>query len=368
MDFGARTKGVFFFQEPTELTLKSCSFFWKNIIVYESFISDIRDNPKLTEISKMLFENDVLKIVHTPDGLKNAMWDKVYHGLDEELRYLLKDYSERFVFTPEKPSDFEELVKKSTSMDENDSELKKLIDQIVRLNTYQQWLGPVFSDERFIDPNIPFDMKQILVEKMTQLVEMQIEHNKKVTSQGGYGFNWRNKMLMEQIHASSALFVEYNWIPYYQYKLGDRRFVDARSYLAGLDTIYPFMNKKKIESYSIDDILEIRKNRRWDTAMDRLTVICDNAKVAYSEEGFQKEITEEVMREMMDYLDEDLISKNDLVKELAKEGVFAAIGFIPLIGNVIPAIEGFGDPIVEYMRKKKKQQSLPFFINDLRKI
>ena len=368
MTDSARKKGVFFFQEPTKFALKSCIFFWKTIVVYESFISDIRDSPELTAISKTLFENNVLKIVHTPEGLKSAMWDKVYHGLDEDLRYLLHDHPERFVLSPNKPDGFDEIIKKSTNKDEKDEELKKLIDQIVRLNILQEWYGPLFSHPLYNNPAVPEELKKGVLEKINKLVEMQIAHNKKLTSQGGHGFEWRNKMLMEQVNTSSAMLVEYNWIPYYQYKLGDRHFRDARSYLAGLDTIYPFLKKKTIDAYSIEDILEIRKNRRWNAAMEKMTDICDNARLQYSDAEYHKEISEGVQTEMLDYLDEEIVTYTDLLRGIGKEGLFTAIGIIPVIGNIISTAAGLSDPIIEYMTQTEKQRSLPFFINDLRKI
>ena len=326
MASSSREKGVFFFNEPTELRLKSCSFFWKNIIVFESFLSDIRDSPELTSISRTLFENDILKIVHSPEGLQSAIRDKIYHGMDLDLRYLLHDHPERFVVDPKKPDDFDKIIDESTRMDENDGELKKLIDQIVRLNTYKEWVGPVLTDERFVNPNIPDAIKRSVLDDVSKLAEMQFEHYRKVTSQGGYGFQWRNQMLMEQIHTSSALFIEYNWIPYYQYKLGDRRFVDARSYLKSLDAIYPFLKKEKIEAYSIDDIIEIRNNRRWNLAMERIADICDSAKLHYSDEAFKEKIYREVMRDMLEYLDEEEVTLVDLIREESKAGLFTAIG------------------------------------------
>jgi hypothetical protein len=368
MTSSSREKGVFFFNEPTEFRLKSCSFFWKKILVFESFISDIRDSPELTSISKILFENDILKIVHTPEGLQSAISDKIYHGLDLDLRYLLRDHSERFVFDPKKPDDFDEIIDKSTKKDENDDILKQLIDQIVKLNIYQEWINPVVNNERFNFSKMPEEFKKGVLNKTLKIAEMQYEHYRSVTSQGGYGFQWRNQMLMEQIHASSALFVEYNWIPFYQYKLGDRRFIDAKRYLTSLDTIYPFLKKETIEAYSIDDIIKIRKNRRWDVAMERIANICDNSKLHYSNEDFKKEIYEGVMRDMLDYMGEEEVTITKLLRDLTKESLFTAIGFIPVLGDAVSAAAGLLDPITEYMTKRENQRTLPFFLNDLRKI
>jgi len=363
MSDSPRDKGVFFFQEPTEFALKSCSFYWKNIVVYESFISDLVGSPELTEMSKTLLENNIIKIVQTPEGLKNAMWDKIYTGLDEDLRYLLRDHPERFVISPEKPKDFDKIIEESTRIDEKNEDLKKIIDGIIQLNISQQWLDPLYSSS-----GVPEEYKKEMRTRINEIAEMQIAHYKKNQRQGGYGFESRNRILLEQVNASSAMLFEYNWTPYYQYKLGDRRYSEARKYLEGMKTIYPFLKKKTIDNYSIEEILKIRTNRRWNTAMEKMADICDNAKLHHSEDGFQKEIYDNVQTEIWNYFDETEVSYQDILKGTIKEGIFTAIGILSMSGNTFSSVAGFAEPIVEYLIQKKKQNSLPFFINDLRKI
>jgi len=146
MTVDVRSKGVFFYDEPSIQTLKNCSLFWKNIVVFESYLSNVVENPSLVEISKFLFNKGILKIVHTPEGLKQALWNKIYTTLDMELREYLYKNSQKCVITPDKPESFDKIINESTKIDDADKNLQELIDAIVKLNTYKQWFEPAIEE------------------------------------------------------------------------------------------------------------------------------------------------------------------------------------------------------------------------------
>ena len=133
-----RSKGVFLYDSPSIEKLKNCCFFWKQIIVFESYLSDVVDDPSLVDLSTILFENDILKIVQTPEGLKDALYDKIYYTLDEDLHQMLLDHPEKYVATPNLPQNYKEIIDESTKLDFNDDSLKTLIDQIVKTNIYNK--------------------------------------------------------------------------------------------------------------------------------------------------------------------------------------------------------------------------------------
>jgi len=198
---------------------------------------------------------------------------------------------------------------------------------------------------------------------------MQYEHfHKRPAEKGRYGFRWRNEMLLEQMLTSSALLVDYSWLPYYQYKLGDYSIRDARKYLEGLQSILPFVKRESLNEFSMKDIFEIRNNKRWNNAMDKLSELCNDVKYHYFSDEFAEEMKNSVISEILNALDQEEITLDDFKKDFSKESIITGIGFIPIIGTAISAITGMADPVVDYMYKEKSQRTLPFFLNDIRKM
>jgi len=363
MTVDVRSEGVFFLDKPTIQDLKNCSLFWETIIVFEGYLSEVVDDPSLVDISKILFENGVLKIMHTPEGLKQALWDKIYHTLDIELREMLYKNPQKFIKEPERPINFDSIIKESSERDNNDKILQKLIDDIVKLNIYKEWFEPAI--ERAEMYGLSEDIKKEFFSEIKNIADMQYEHTHK---KGGYGFNWRNKILLEQVLVSSSLFVDYAWLPYYSYKLGDYSVKDARKYLMGLKHIMPFINKESLRDFSIEDIFQIRKNKRWNKAMNKLSVLCNVVKNHYYSDEFKEDIKHLVIYEMLDTLDQEEVTWDDVKEDMKRESMYVGVGFIPIIGSAISGIAGMSDPLLNYISKQQSQKTLPFFLNDIRKM
>jgi len=200
-----------------------------------------------------------------------------------------------------------------------------------------------------------------------KIIEMEYEHYKS-RSKARYGFEWRNRYFLEQASVSSALFTPTVWLPYYQYKLGNYSVNDARTYLQGLKAVMPFIERDSIDSFSLDEILKIRRNRRWDNAMDELGELCSEIKYGTDLKRFKKEMEEKVISKYQDALGEKEVTWRDLKKELLKGSIFTGISLIPIIGDVISSVAGFVDPIISYLQQERAQRNLPFFLNDLRKM
>lgn len=358
-----RSNGVFFYNEPTIQDLTNCTLFWENIIVFEGYLSQVVDNPSLIHISQTLFEKGVLKILHTPEGLKSALWDKIYSSLDAELRELLFKNPEKYVKLPERPDNFKSIIEESTERDNEDRNLQSLIDDIVKINIYKEWFEPgIETVEKY---GVSGELVKKLFSEIRKLADMQYRH---FHEKGGYGFSWRNEMLFDQTLMSSALFVDYAWLPYYSYKLGDYSIKEARRYLEGLNTIMPFVKRDSINDFSIDDILEIRTNRRWNDAMDKMSELCNEVKFHYSSNKFEEEMRLLVVQEMLNAIDQEEVTWDDVKEETKRETMYAAIGFIPFFGGAISGISGMSDPLLGYLSNQKSQKTLPFFLNDLRKM
>jgi len=364
----ARTNGVFLYDEPTIEKLKACIFFWKNVVVFESYLSEVVENPDLIDISYLLFKKGILKISQTPNGLKSALYDKIYYSLDENLKEYIYRNAEKITIEPKLPENIEEIIKESTQRDKNNPDLKLLVDQIVRMRIENKWLNALLNSERFPFELMPEETKKYLLLKIKKIVDLEYKHYENRNQGIRYGFEWRNRYLLEQSSVSSALFSRSEWLPYYYYKLGNYSVKDARRYLNGLSGVMPFVKRDSLESFSLDDILKIRRNRRWNNAMDRLAKLCNEIKIESNTEQFRKEMQEKVISEYQDALGEEELTWKGLAKQMSKGSIFTGISLIPIVGNVLSSVTGLLDPLVSHFWKEETQRNLPFFLNDLKKM
>ena len=362
-----RTKGVFLSDEPTVEKLKNCALFWNNVVVFESYLSYVVQYPELLDVTFKLFKNDVLKICHTPNGLRSALKDKIYCSLDRGLLEYIYYNAEKITVKPYLPENAERIIKESTERDYNDINLQFLIDEIIRCMIENKWLDAIREYDRIPFDSLPHDIKDDVMSKIRKIVEIEYKSYKDRDSRVRYGFEWRNRNFLEQTSVSSALFTPSAWLPYYQYKFGNYAVRDARRYMQGLNAVMPFVKKDSIDSLSLDEVLEIRRNRRWNNAMDRLGELCSEVKYGTDIERFKREVQEKVISEYQDALEEEEVTRKDLMKQLFKGSIFTGISLLPM-GNVISTVTGLVDPIISYLWKERAQRNLPFFLNDLRKM
>lgn len=363
----ARKKGVFLYDTPSIENLKACAFFWDNIVVFESYLSEVVDNPDLVNITLLLLKNGILKFSHTPNTLKSAIHDKIYYTLDKEIWEFIYNNVEKITIEPNFPPNFEEMVKQSAERDFKDQELKKLVDEIIYNGIKEKYLLALYENPRFEIGSLPEELLGGMMGDIKKIVDMEWNHRKKFSATPN-AFEYRNRYLVEQTSVSSALFVPSNWIPYYQYKVGNYPIKDARRYLQGLDAIMPFVKRKTLLDFSLQEILKIRQKRRWDNAMKRLGELCSEVSYGTDINKFRDEVKRSVISEYQDALDEEEITPAKLSKELIKGSVFTGISLIPFIGPLVSTVSGFVDPVISYLIKENKQKNLPFFLNDIRKM
>jgi len=362
-----RKKGVFLYDTPSIEKLKACTFFWENIVVFESYLSEVVDNPELVNITLLLLKNGILKFSHTPNTLKSAIHDKIYYTLDKEIWEFIYNNAEKITIEPTFSPNFEEMIKQSTKRDFEDQELKKLVNEIIYTETKEKYLISLYENPRFEIGSFPKEMLLEMMGDIKKVVDMESNYRKNFSATQN-AFEYRNRYLLEQTSVSSALFVPFNWIPYYQHKVGDYSIKDARRYLQGLDAIMPIVRRKTLLDFSLQEILKIRKKRRWDNAMKRLGELCSEISYETDIIAFRNEVKTSVISEYQDALDEEEITSAKLSKELVKGSVFTGISLIPFIGPLVSTVSGFVDPVISYLIKENKQKNLPFFLNDIRKM
>lgn len=349
--------------------LKGCTLFWKTIVVYEGFIQKLAfELPELTPIAYELIENGIMKIVQTPEDLRSGLHDKIYYGLDETLWNYIHENAENVTVQPELPADYEEILRESSEKDYHDDGLMKLNDSIVHYRTIKQWLEGASESKYF--PYAPPDVRQKVMDQMMKMAERQYERFYLSRSKRDrYHFEYRNKMLLEQLSVSSALCIELDWVTLYRRKLGDFNVNDAKTYLDGIDVVVPFADRTTISDFSMAEILTLRKNKRWNNAMNRLAELCLEVKVESHTERFKDELTNKIVAEYQAALEEERMTKTKLGKALGKKVLYSGISFVPVIGPSISLVAGkIADPILSFLHKEKKQRNLAFFLNDMKQM
>ncbi len=370
MELNKADCSVFLENKPPLNTLKACTFFWENICVYEYFIQTLPDRPDLYDISRLLLEKGILKIaVDDMADFKYGLSDKIYYGFDKEFLDYLYQNANKITIVPKLPTNIDELIKEASDIEDKDIRLHALIDFYIHKGIEDEALEALYQNSRFPFNEAPKNFQDKLLKKIKDLADSNYYSvHGQFPPEERYNFRGRNKGLLYKFSVSSVILSSIYQLPYYNYKFTDFRSHDATRYIKTLNETMPFVKRKTIDDFSFDDILDIRKNSRWKKAMHQLGEICNRVKFESDTKEFEDEIKNEIVLEYQNALGEAEVSSDDLLKDVAKGSVLTGISLIPVIGNVISAVGSFIDPVVSYFQNVKKQKSLPFFLNDIRKM
>lgn len=119
--------GVFLDAVPTNYTLKACSLFWERIFVFEGVMQEIFGDDDTYELTQLLFDKNVLKVVEAPKVFEQSLEDKIYYGLGKEKWEYLKSNASNIAVDPQYPKDLEQIAEKAA---ESDSQNEVLIETI----------------------------------------------------------------------------------------------------------------------------------------------------------------------------------------------------------------------------------------------
>lgn len=367
---------VFFEEKISNINkLKSCAFFWEQICVYPSFIEDfsmISPESQIYSDLKYLIEEKVIKFaVENKNELKSTLFDSTCCRMDEGLREYMYKHSSEFIVKTTAPPNLSEIIKDASLREYEDDNLKKMLDD----SFYNLIRNDILDN---LDPSLEAglnnsnkNIQNIALKTIKEVVDLeylQCQERGEKTIHEKYDFEGKNEGLILKNSVSSSIFTNEYLYSYYKYKLNNFRSHDANLYIEGLNATIPLMEKEKIDHFSMEDILEIRKMRKWKKAMNRLGEICSTAKSQPDTEEFVKEIKSEVMSEVFYVIHENRKSKPNLVKDCTKSLIWTGISFFPVVGAACSAIGSLGDAVVSYIYNERKQKALPVFIDNIRNI
>lgn len=363
---------VFVDSDVSISNLKSCAFFWKNIIVYESFIQNIpdkeNDQSKFYEISKLLFENGILKIAMSKgEDLTHGLMDKTYAGVDREFYEFLYSNASTICVHEELPPNADCLVKKSSEIEYNDKDLMHLMDTM-QYQSVEEYITKDLNRHIEMHPDEIHPSFQYSQDDLKKVISIYYAQYEKSDPRMRYSFEWKNEGILAKNSVSSSILTSKYELAYYNYKFNNFRKNDANCYIEGLNACMPLVKRDTIDDFSFDDILQIRKNGKWKNAMERLGEICNNVKYEIETEQFKDEIKNELIFDYQDSLEEHRIKETDLLKDAGKNAALTGVSFVPLVGPPLSAIGSGIDSIRSYMIENKKQKNLPFFLIDIKKM
>lgn len=363
---------VFVDYDVSMSNLKSCAFFWKNIIVPESFIQDIpfkeNDRDEFYDFSKLLFENGILKIAMNKDeDLTRGLMDKIYGGMDNDFYEFLYSNTNEICIHTELPPDADHIVKQSSEIEYNDKDLLDLMDAM-RYQSVEEHITEDLNKYIEMNPEKIHPDFQYSQGDLTDIISIYYAQYEESKPRERYSFEWRNESILEQNSVSSSILTTKYELAYYNYKFNNFRTKNANYYIEGINACMPLVKRDTIDDFSFDDILQIRKNGKWKNAMERLGEICNNVKYEIETEQFKDEIKKELIFDYQDSLEGYSAKGADLLKNLGKNGALVGISFVPVVGPLVSAIEGGVDLVRSYMIEKKKQKNLAFFLIDIKKI
>ena len=158
---------VFVDNDATISNLKSCAFFWENIIVYESFIQDIphkeNDKDEFYEISKLLFENGILKIAMRNNGdLTHDLMDKTYAGMNGDFYEFLHSNASKICVHEELPPNADLLIKNSSEIEYKDKDLQQLMDTMLYQSIEEKNIEAINIFDNIPLEELPLDLQQYI--------------------------------------------------------------------------------------------------------------------------------------------------------------------------------------------------------------
>lgn len=360
-------KSVFLYTQPNLNSLKGCSLFWERIYVFESFLTDLSHNSELFEETKALLDKGILKMVYLGAGNFNVH-DKIYYTIDEEIWDYLNKSALQIAIRPPLSPDSEQRISEATKLDLRNEELITTLKKSAYKSIERKWDDA--CAEAFALRGIKKLPKQFKKDMQAELFKLK-SHDRAYLEK--YMPPWderalrnRNEALEIQLSVSNSIDIDALNLPYYALKLNGFKEEDARRYISGWEALLPYINRKQLDEFSFKQILEIRKKPAWRKAMDELAEICRNISESPYDEHFNLQVKEAFTRRCQDVLEGYRVDRKTVGKAIGKAGALAGISVIPVVGTAISAVVGIADPILKYNMEKKKQQNLPFFLNDLR--
>lgn len=361
------TNGIFLGIGDIE-TIKSASFFWKQIFIYPSSIQEYGSDPNFINLVQPLFEKNILKLISNPSTFSTGLSDKIYYTIDKDFWSFLKNNSSQICHKVELSPDEKKISEHDAKIDFKNDELKQIFENNLKNNLIQDLEKEV---ENSLNLRLN-DTENKISQEFKNKINFNISKFINVFSPMHKTF-WEKQMLVRynqelftQLHVSSSIFSDKFQRRYYKLKLGDA-YNDNSKYLSGINSLMPIVKRESISDFSVDEILQLRKNSKWENAMMKLSNLCDEVKSTTFTTDFENELQLKVIKEYQEQLDQSVVKRSDFVKGIGISSAFIGISMIPVVGGLISGGLTLANQISDYLIGKRNQKTLPLFLNDIKK-
>ncbi len=360
-------KSVFISSDPDVQTMKACSRLWENVFVFERFVEDVGNNPRLFSVARPLLEAGILKVVVSPGEKQLQVWDKIYYTMGKERFEFFEQNASKIVVQPQLPSDSEKLIAESTRLDLDNQKLVAGLMTSAYAGVERRWKTDLAAAARARGiTSMPKTMKQALDKDLERLIGI----DRKFMEESWHPWDeptlrYYNRTLLTQSAVSSSVNIGLEDHPFYSAKLSQYNLDDAKRYLTGWEALLPSTGRLGPDDFAVQEILEIRKRSDWRKSMNEFAKICETVTENPYDPEFKSAVKDAYMLFTHDVIDKYRVSAKSTAREVGKAGLFTGISLIPVLGGIAGTVTGIADPILRYFREKKRQQTLPFFLSDL---
>lgn len=355
-----------FIEDYSSSNWKACSFFWKNIYVYESYIQNLCGvEEKYLEIPELLLRKGILKIVMKPgDNLRDNLYNKVYAGMNNNFYELLYKKADDLSINANPSENWKTLAEEVAKMEYQDNDLCELMDSIHYKSIEEGVFKDSMKDERV--KSISKKRPKLVNESVKKIVGVLNSNYKNRDPKIRYGFEQLNESLLIKNEISSSILTSKYQLPYYYYKFNNSfRNHDANYYIEAINSAMPFIEKDSIDNLTFEEILKIRKNRKWENAMLQLGEICKNIKYDADLDEYKREINNEIIAQYNDSLEGYTVTRKNILTNTLSIG----ISFISVLDPITSILNNISIPagIYKLIKKREDQKNLVFFLNDISK-
>ena len=359
------TDGIFLGNRNVQI-IKSSSLFWKQVFVYPSLLEENGADADFINVVQPLFENNILKIVSNSATFSQNLFDKIYHNIDRDFWNFLQNNSSQICHKVELSSEEQSLSKKDAEIDCNNDKLRQIFETDLKDNLTEDFKKETEKALNLRSGGSGNRLPQEFRNKINSTISMLTDcfssmHNTLWDKQLLIQYNTE---LFTQLHVSSSIFSDKFQRKYYKIKLGGA-YNDNSKYLSGINSLMPIVKRESISDFSVDEIIELRKNSKWANAMLELSKICDEIKSATFTSDFKNELNLKVIQQYQEQLDQYKITSNDFLKGIGTTSAFICISMIPVVGGLISDGLSLATQISDYLIGKRNQKTLPLFLNDM---
>jgi len=269
---GETIQGIFFNETTSIDNIKLCTLFWKRILVFERFFSDLIEIPALISLSLDLLKKGNLKIILEKNEIL-SLNDKIYYNLDSRIHDYVDRNKGNITYTFNTSNEQNKIIKLASRWDQENEELKFILDTQARRRIEDNYLKELYNDTRFAGIKAHRELYNEVLGELSNIVNKIWESQHRNRKNHTYNFDFKNKILINQILSSLVSFIDVYQIPYYQLKFNNFRNWDGQLFENISNSMIIAINCDFVRKIPLKDISLINRSEEFMCLQTELEII-----------------------------------------------------------------------------------------------